>query len=58
LRRRRSELGAAILLVEQNALVAAGVADRVYVLRLGSVVLEEAAHDVLGSEDVLNPYLT
>src|SRR5262249_9179800 len=40
LQRLRSELGIAILLVEQNAAVAAGVADRAYVLRLGNVVME------------------
>jgi branched-chain amino acid transport system ATP-binding protein len=57
LRRLRAELRVAILLVEQNAAVAAGVADRVYVLRLGSVVLEESAEQVLGSEDVLSAYL-
>jgi branched-chain amino acid transport system ATP-binding protein len=57
LRRLRAELGIAILLVEQSATVAAGVADRAYVLRLGTVVLEESAAEVLGSEDVLSAYL-
>jgi branched-chain amino acid transport system ATP-binding protein len=57
LRRLRAELGIAILLVEQSATVAAGVADRAYVLRMGTVVLEESAADVLGSEDVLSAYL-
>jgi branched-chain amino acid transport system ATP-binding protein len=57
LRRLRSELGIAILLVEQNAAVAAGVADRAYVMRLGKVVLEETAGDVLGNDDVLKAYL-
>lgn len=55
--RLRAELNIAVLLVEQNAAVAAGVADRAYVLRLGSVVLEEAAKDLLGSQDVLSAYL-
>lgn len=53
----RSELKVAVLLVEQNASVAAGVADRAYILRLGTVVLEEAAEKVLGSHDVLSAYL-
>ena len=57
LRRIRSELGVTLLLVEQNAAVAAGVADRAYVLRLGCVVLEESAEEVLGSEQVLSAYL-
>src|SRR5262249_53207303 len=57
LRRLRSELGIAILLVEQNAAVAAGAADRAYVLRLGNVVLEETAGDVLGNDEVLKAYL-
>src|SRR5262249_48145787 len=57
LRRLRSDLGIAILLVEQNAAVAAGVADRAYVLRLGNFVLEEKAGDVLGNDEVLKAYL-
>ena len=57
LRRLRSELRIAILLVEQNAAVAAGVADRAYVLRLGNVVLEESASDVLGNDEILSAYL-
>jgi branched-chain amino acid transport system ATP-binding protein len=58
LHRLRAELGLTLLLVEQNAAVAAGVADRAYVLQRGSVVLEESAEEVLGSEDVLSAYLT
>jgi branched-chain amino acid transport system ATP-binding protein len=57
LRRLRSEIGIAILLVEQNAAVAAGVADRAYVLRLGDIVLEESASEVLGNDEVLSAYL-
>jgi branched-chain amino acid transport system ATP-binding protein len=57
LRRIRTELGVTLLLVEQNAAVAASVADRAFVLRLGSVVLEESAEEVLGSEQVLSAYL-
>jgi branched-chain amino acid transport system ATP-binding protein len=57
LRRVRTELGIAMLLVEQNAAVAAGVSDRAYVLRLGEVVLEESAAEVLGNDAILNAYL-
>ena len=54
----RSELGVTVLLVEQNAAVAAGVADRAYVMRRGRIALEEKAEELLGSEDVLSAYLT
>jgi branched-chain amino acid transport system ATP-binding protein len=57
LRRLRAELGLTVLLVEQNAAVAAGVADRAYVMRRGEVVLEETAANLLGSEGVLSAYL-
>jgi branched-chain amino acid transport system ATP-binding protein len=53
----RRDLGTTLLLVEQNAAVAAGVADRAYVMRRGEVVMEESAAEVLGSEDVLSAYL-
>jgi branched-chain amino acid transport system ATP-binding protein len=53
----RAELELTLLLVEQNAAVAAGVADRAYVLRLGEVVLERSAADLLGSDEVLAAYL-
>ena len=58
LERIRSELGVTVLLVEQNAAVAAGVADRAYVMRRGRIALEEKAEALLGSEDVLSAYLT
>ena len=58
LERIRSELGVTVLLVEQNAAVAAGVADRAYVMRRGRIALEEKADALLGSEDVLSAYLT
>jgi len=57
LRRVRSELGIAMLLVEQNAAVAAGAADRAYCLRLGEVVLEESAAEVLGNDELVRAYL-
>jgi branched-chain amino acid transport system ATP-binding protein len=53
----RAELGVTVLLVEQNAAVAAGVADRAYVMRSGRIALEEKAEAILGSEDVLSAYL-
>jgi branched-chain amino acid transport system ATP-binding protein len=53
----RAELGVTVLLVEQNAAVAAGVADRAYVMRRGRIALEEKAEAILGSEDVLSAYL-
>lgn len=58
LRRLRTDLGLTLLLVEQNAAVAAEVADRACVLRRGGVVLEQRAEELLGSEDVLSAYLT
>jgi branched-chain amino acid transport system ATP-binding protein len=57
LRRLRSDLGITLLLVEQSTAVAAGVADRAYVLQRGQVVMEESAAEILGSEDVLRAYL-
>ncbi|MEA2418633.1 MAG: branched-chain amino acid transport system ATP-binding protein [Thermoleophilaceae bacterium] len=58
LARLREQLGVTLLLVEQNAAVAAGVTERAYVLRRGEVVLEQATDELLGSEDVLSAYLT
>jgi branched-chain amino acid transport system ATP-binding protein len=57
LERVRSDLGTTVLLVEQNAAVAAGAADRAYVMRRGRIVMEEKAADLLGSEDVVSAYL-
>ena len=57
LRRVRADLGVTVLLVEQNAAVAAGVADRAYLMRRGRIALEEKAEAILGSEDVLSAYL-
>jgi branched-chain amino acid transport system ATP-binding protein len=58
LRRLRDELGVTLLLVEQNAAIAAGVTERAYVLRRGEIVLEQPTEELLGSEDVLSAYLT
>jgi branched-chain amino acid transport system ATP-binding protein len=56
--RLRDELGVTLLVVEQNAALAAGVTERAYVLRRGEVVLEQPTDELLGSEDVLSAYLT
>jgi branched-chain amino acid transport system ATP-binding protein len=52
-----NESGTATLLVEQNARLALGLAQRGYVLETGSVVLEGDAKDLAGSEHVKRAYL-
>lgn len=49
--------GAAILLVEQNAHMALGIASRAYVLETGSLVLSGPAQELLANEDVKRAYL-
>jgi branched-chain amino acid transport system ATP-binding protein len=49
--------GTTILLVEQNALMALGVAHRAYVLQTGKIVLSGKAQDVAGDENVKKAYL-
>jgi len=49
--------GAGILLVEQNARLALGLAQRGYVLETGSIVLEGNAKDLRGSDHVKQAYL-
>jgi branched-chain amino acid transport system ATP-binding protein len=51
------ESGVAILVVEQNANVSLGIADRGYVLQTGRVVLSGAAKDLLQHEDLRKAYL-
>ncbi|TSA81795.1 ABC transporter ATP-binding protein [Deinococcus detaillensis] len=51
------ETGVTILLVEQNARAALGLADRAYVLRTGSVALSGSAADLSQSEEVAQAYL-
>jgi branched-chain amino acid transport system ATP-binding protein len=46
-----------ILLVEQNAKAALGIADRGYVLETGRVVLSADADDLLADEAVQKAYL-
>jgi ABC-type branched-chain amino acid transport systems, ATPase component len=49
--------GTTILLVEQNALMALGIAHRAYVLQTGSIVLSGKASDVAANESVRKAYL-
>jgi branched-chain amino acid transport system ATP-binding protein len=49
--------GATILLVEQNALMALGVANRGYVLQTGRIVQSGPAADLLQDEEVRKAYL-
>jgi branched-chain amino acid transport system ATP-binding protein len=49
--------GTTVLLVEQNAHMALGVADRGYVIESGAIVLEDEADRLLGNDDVRKAYL-
>jgi branched-chain amino acid transport system ATP-binding protein len=49
--------GNTVLLVEQNAKAALGIADRGYVLETGRIILEENAEDLLSNRDVQRAYL-
>ena len=49
--------GVSIVLVEQNARLALGLAHRGYVLETGNIVLEGGAEDLLNSERVKKAYL-
>lgn len=51
------EQGKTILLVEQNAKAALGIADRGYVLETGQIVIEESAQGLLNNNDVQRAYL-
>ena len=55
--RLRAERGVGILLVEQNAAGALGIASRAYVLRLGNVLLEGSALQLRNDPEVLRLYL-
>ncbi|NLA90441.1 MAG: ABC transporter ATP-binding protein [Synergistaceae bacterium] len=55
--RRISETGKTILLVEQNAALALALADRGYVLELGSVVLSGPGDELLKNPEVERAYL-
>ncbi len=51
------ESGKTILLVEQNARAALGIADRGYVMETGSLFLEGTAEELLENNDVRRAYL-
>ena len=51
------EEGNTVLLVEQNAKAALGIADRGYVLETGKIILQGAAEDLLRNRDVQRAYL-
>jgi branched-chain amino acid transport system ATP-binding protein len=55
--RRIRDTGVAVLLVEQNAKQALGIADRAYVLESGSAVLEGTGSELAGSAAVRKAYL-
>jgi branched-chain amino acid transport system ATP-binding protein len=54
---RLREQGITVLLVEQNAKAALGIADRGYVLETGRVIQEGQAKDLLANKDVQRAYL-
>lgn len=49
--------GVAVLLVEQNARAALKVADRGYVMEMGSIVLDGPAHELLHDQRIVDTYL-
>jgi len=54
---RLREEGNTVLLVEQNAKAALGIADRGYVLETGKIILQGAAEDLMQNRDVQRAYL-
>ncbi|QKW36624.1 ABC transporter ATP-binding protein [Actinomadura sp. NAK00032] len=55
--KRIRDTGVAVLLVEQNAKQALGIADRAYVLESGSTVLHGTGDELAGSAEVRKAYL-
>jgi len=55
--RRLREEGNTVLLIEQNAKAALGIADRGYVLETGKIILQGAAEELLQNRDVQRAYL-
>ena len=51
------ERGATVLLVEQNAKMALGIADRGYVLKNGGIVMEDSGANLLENDEVRTAYL-
>jgi branched-chain amino acid transport system ATP-binding protein len=52
-----SKTGTTVLLVEQNAKKALGIADRAYVMETGKIVLEGDAKELMNDESVKKAYL-
>jgi branched-chain amino acid transport system ATP-binding protein len=52
-----NKTGTTILIVEQNAVMALGIADRGYVLELGRIVLQDKASELMKNEMVKAAYL-
>lgn len=52
-----NEMGVTVLLVEQNAKKAMEIADRVYVLETGKIVLQGNATDMMNDETIKKAYL-
>ena len=55
--KRLREEGSTVLLVEQNAKAALGIADRGYVLETGRIIMEGTAEDLLSNREVQRAYL-
>ena len=51
------ETGCTVLLIEQNARAALGVADRGYVLETGRIIVQGKSVDLLANNDVQRAYL-
>ena len=51
------ELGTTVLLVEQNARAALGIADRGYVLETGRIIMEDTASELMNNREVQRAYL-
>ena len=51
------EMGISMLVVEQNAGLALGIAQRAYVLETGSIVVSGSAAELAGNDDVRRAYL-
>lgn len=49
--------GTTILLIEQNAYMALGIANRAYVLETGNIVLQGTASDLANNEEIKRAYL-
>ncbi len=51
------EAGNTVLLIEQNAKAALGIADRGYVMETGKIIIQGPAEDLLANNDVQRAYL-